>query len=608
MVTSPSEPPPKHVKLRHRALAYVRRIGRHRQPTRPRASSRRSFADTRGARPPVEIDYQRRFSDSDGPRPAVDVTQDGPRPVVRLGSRRSFIESGARNRRSFVDSKGSKPFEQPVYFDSTQAEVKINTQSRRTRRARKKLRKAQGKRQRFLASIHDHGGHRFRLFCSCCIEQEAFNPGDSPSFQWGVGFDDSYYHSPNYQRLSKGTKFRLGLCGLHVTSRREAVDFVDLSSVGAKAASFDSSFDFTCASPVSCPPPLGLVPARELPTTLQLLSRNGAGSEDFTLNTVNGFSSTGFKRKVSSKSSGYPSYIPNTPPSPFMNDLEPTGTFNTTRTRSRVSVGCNGWFMNDNDPAIAGWYHRSSGEIKPIGTKLEQVAEASDSGFDRDTPKRYKRSPSFVGAASGLLSPSGSSPTPLLTPRPKPSSTRVSVVLLSQDGSLSSSNGKREWFENSGIALVPLPVSPIATRSSYSSGLVSQTYDSGLMWHEESSNTKQDDSEPPTKRQRSSDSLSNSSEGFGILAEEVESPHIEKNQSSRENLSLTARFSASLRLTRSHSPRTMRRTLLATRRSSSHSTSQSRRVFRLGSRSTPPPSTPARMGSRPTMIYIDCPP
>ncbi|KAL3656620.1 hypothetical protein V7S43_018525 [Phytophthora oleae] len=558
MATSSSEPPPKHVKLRYRALAYVRRIGHH-QSTRPR----RSFADRRGARPPIEVDYQRRFSDSDGPRP-----------VVRLGSRRSFIDSGARNRRSFVDSKGSKLLEQPTYLDSNQAEIKINTQSQGTNRARKKSRKARGKRHRFLASLHDHGGHRFRLFCGCCVEQEAFDPGDSPSFHWGVGFEDSYYRSSSYQRLSKGTRFRLELCGLHVTSRnKEAVDLVDLSSVGAKAASFDSGFGVTCASPVSCPPPLDLVPARALPTTLQLLSRNGTDSGHFT-NT--GFASTGFKRKVSS---GYPSYIPNTPPSPFMNDLAPTATFNTTRTRSRVSVGCNGWVLNDEDPAIMGWYRRrSSSEVK---TQLEQVAEASDTDFDRESPKRYKRSPRVSGATSGFSSPS-----------------RVSIVLLSQDGSISSSNGEHGCFENSGIAFVPLLSSPVATsRSSYSSGLVSQTYDSALVWHE-SRNTEQDDSEPPTKRQRSSDRSSNSSGGFGdenlqrTSMDEMESPHIEKK---RENMSLTARFSASLRLTRSHSPRTMRTALLATRRRSNR-------------RSRSHSTTPARMGSRSSLIFIDCPP
>ncbi|KAG1705715.1 hypothetical protein DVH05_003466 [Phytophthora capsici] len=479
---------------------------------------------------------------------------------------------------SFVDSKGSKLLEQPVYFDSTQAEVKINTRSRRTSRARKKLRKARGKRQRFLASIHDHGGHRFRLFCGCCVEKEAFNPGESPSFHWGVGFDDSYYHTPNYQRLSKGTRFRLGLCGLYATSRREAAELVNLSSVGA---SFDSGFDFTCSSPVTCPPPLGLVPARGVPTTLQLLSRNGIDSGNFTFTSGNGFSSTGFKRKVSSKSSGYPSYAPNTPPSPFMNDLAPTGTFNTTRTRSRVSVGCNGWFMNENDPAIEG-RHRS-GEGQPIVTQLEQVTEASE--FDRESPKRYKRSPSV---SSGLLS------------SPKPSSSRVSIVLLSRDGSISSSNGERGWLEDNGIALVPLPASPIAPRSSYSSGLVSQTYDSGLEWHGDSRSTEQDESEPPTKRQRSTHS--NISDGVGSETEEV------KNQTSRENTSLAARFSTSLRLTRSNSPRTMREALPAThrrrnRRSRTHSTTQSRRVFQLGSRSKFPPS---RMGSRPSMIFIDC--
>ncbi|GMF13503.1 unnamed protein product [Phytophthora lilii] len=559
---------------------------RHHQSPRPRATSRRSFADTGGARPPIQLSNQRRFSDSGGARPIVRVASkrsfvdsSGARPVVRIASRRSFADSGGArpvvrvtSKRSFADSTGSNSGikvaipRSKVDFNevsSTPPENKANTRSRRASRSRNKSRKSRevrGKRRhRFLASLHDHGGHRFRLFCGCCVEKDAFDPGETPSFHWGVGFDDSYYHTSSYHRLSNGTRLRLELCGFHVTTRgRDPVELsVNVSSVGARAASFDSGFGFTCASPVSCPPPIGLVPTR-LPTTLQLRSRDGTGSGKFTLNSGNsGFSSTGFKRKAPSSSS-YPSYTPTTPPSPFMNDFLPAGTFNNTRARSRVSVGCNGWFLNDDDPSIVGWYRRrSSGEVRPspIITHLSQVVEVSresEAGFDREmSPKRYKKSPLASGTTSGVSSsapassPSASSPSavtspkPPLAPRSKTSSpansrgSRVSILLLSQDGSISSSNGGNDWDAGSGIALVPLPMSPLAvtsgisytitpppaftsSRSSYSSGLVSQAYDSALVWQGESDNVGIDDYGPPTKRRRSTGSSSNSSGGFGF--------------------------------------------------------------------------------------------
>ncbi|KAJ8566775.1 hypothetical protein ON010_g6347 [Phytophthora cinnamomi] len=592
MATS-TEPPPKHVKLRYRALAYVRRFGRHHQSPRPRATSRRSFADTGGARSPIRITSPRRYSDSGGARPplransirnfadsggarpVVCVTSkrsffdsSGARPVVRLSSRKSFADSGGTrsvvrlaSKRSFADSSNSgvKLVVRRSNVDSnevasTPPEIKANTRTKRTSRTRKQTRqKREKRRHRFL------GGHR--LFCGCCVDRDAFDPAETPSFHWGVGFDDSYYHTSSYQHLSKGARFRLELCGLHVTTRGKEpkVMSVDISSVGARAASFDSGFGYTCSSPVSCPPPHGLVPTRTFPTTLQLRSRDGTGSGKFTLNTGNsGFSSTGFKRKAPSSSS-YPSYTPTTPPSPFMNDFLPAGTFNATRARSRVSVGCNGWLLHDEDPSVVGWYRRqSSGEVKPtpIITHLSQVAEASqesDAEYDRKySPKRYKVSPRDSETTSGVSSslpassPAASfpsvatSPKPPLVPRPKTSSpassrgSRVSILLLSHDGSISSSNGENGWNTSSGIALVPLPMPPLpgaetrfsfaitppppfaSSHSSYSSGLASQTYNSALQWQAESNNAEVDDYDPPTKRWRSTGSSSNSSGGFGF--------------------------------------------------------------------------------------------
>ncbi|OWY90565.1 hypothetical protein PHMEG_00041256 [Phytophthora megakarya] len=209
----------------------------------------------------------------------------------------------------------------------------------------------------------------------CSAGVEAYNPAEAPSFHWGVGFDDSYYNTPNRQRLSKGTKLRLKLCGLEVTP--QSYPAVDLSSVDARASSFDSGFDFICASPVSCPLPPGLESTRTLPTTLQLRSRDGIGSGKLTFNSGNSFSSTGIKRKAPSDSSGYPSYSPTTPPSPFLNDFAGAGTFNNTRVRSRVSVGCNGWYLNDDDAVNKGWYRRgSSGEVKLMNLpQLSQLPE-----------------------------------------------------------------------------------------------------------------------------------------------------------------------------------------------------------------------------------------
>ncbi|KAL4174876.1 hypothetical protein KRP22_006805 [Phytophthora ramorum] len=549
--------------------------------------------------------------------------------MVRIPSKRSFAESTGSN-------SGIK-----VVVRRTSVSSNDVTSSRRTGRSRKGVRKSRGdrgkRRHRFLTSLHNHGGHRLRLFCGCCVEQDAINPAESPSFHWGVGFDDSYYEASNNQRLSKSTRSRLEMCGLHVTTRgKNPLGFsVDISSVGARAASFDSGFGFTCASPVSCPPPLGLAPARQPPTTLQLRSRDGTGSGKFTLNSGNGgFSSTGFKRKEPSSAS-YSSYTPTTPPSPFMDASLPVGTFNNTRARSRVSVGCNGWFLSDDDPSIVDWYRRcSSGEGKPspINTHLPQVSEGSresEANFDRElSPKRYKKSPQASGTASEVSSsPAPSivtSPKPPLVPRPKSlSSTNSrsscgSILLLSQDGSLSSSNGGRSWLSDSGIALVPLPTS---LTSPYSFGLAPQAFDSALPWQGESGDNNYG---PPTKRRRSTDSSSNSSGGFGfgntprISVDEVESPHIEESLGARERASFTARFSASLRLTRSHSPRALKGVLSPGgrqrkgRRSRSHSASRSRRMYRIGSKndmskSASPPLTPVGVTSRLSVVFIDCP-
>lgn len=220
----------------------------------------------------------------------------GARPVVRIASKRSFADSNP-GPRSLVEC------------NEAPAEIKVTTRSRRASRARRQ--KREKRRHRFLPSLHSHGGHRFRLFCGCCVEQDAIDPAETPSsFHWGVGFDDSYYHSSSYQQnLSKGTRFRLELCGLHVATRGKDLS-VDISTVGARAASLDSGFGYTCASPVSCPPPHGLVPTRTFPTTLKLRSRDGTGNGKFTLHTgTSGFASTGFKRKAPSSSS-YPSYTP----------------------------------------------------------------------------------------------------------------------------------------------------------------------------------------------------------------------------------------------------------------------------------------------------------
>jgi hypothetical protein len=484
------------------------------------------------------------------------------------------------------------------------------------------------------------------------------DPGETPSFHWGVGFDDSYYHTSSHQHLSNGTRFRLELCGLHVTARNQAPP--DVSTVGARAASFDSGFGFTCASPVACPPPLGLAPARTLPTTLELRSRDGTGSGKFTLESgTSGFSSTGFKRKTPSSAS-YPSYTPTTPPSPlpFVNDFLPASTFNNTRARSRVSVGCNGWFLKDDDPAIVGWYRRrSSGEVNPpsIITHLAQVAEATR---ESESPKRYKKSPAASGTTSGVStsppasSPSASSPTRMASPKPplapRPTSkasspassggSRISIVLLSQDGSVSSSSGGHGWLANSGIALVPLPTSPppgtmplsymitppsprfASSQNSYRSSLASQEYDSALLWQAES-----DDYGPLTKRRRSTGSSSNSSGGFGFgnapraSMDEVGERESLQSLSARQRTSFTARLSASLRLARSHSPQSMRKVLSPatrrrkSRRSRSHSASRGRRMFPMSSRvsvskSVSPHSTPALAAPRPSIVFIDCPP
>ncbi|POM75981.1 Hypothetical protein PHPALM_6836 [Phytophthora palmivora] len=333
MATSPSEPPPKHVKLRYRALAYVRRIGRRRQPNRPRAITRRSFVDTSGGCPPI------RLSSADGGTNNVGYADsNGLRPVVRIISKRSFGDSGSArpavrigNRKSLIDPSGSKPVAsldaRRSNLDSNDAvfttgEIKVNKRTRRSRKKPRKTRdKGKNRHHRFLSLFHDHDGPQYLLFGGCCVKQEAFDPAETPG---------------------------------------------DLSSIGARAASFDSGFGFTCESPVSCPLPLGLAPTRTLPTMLNLRPRDGTGNGKFTLNSENGgFLSTGIKRKEPSPSSGYPSYTRTTPPSPFLNDFTLAGTLNNTRVRSRVSVGCNGWFLNDDDPVNSGWYRRcSSDEVK----------------------------------------------------------------------------------------------------------------------------------------------------------------------------------------------------------------------------------------------------
>ncbi|GMF41343.1 unnamed protein product [Phytophthora fragariaefolia] len=587
------------------------------------SSHARSLSESNGARPVVRIASRRSFTASGGSRA-----------VVQAASKRSFADSSGSNtaikliaRQSSVDSIG---------LESTPRELKTNTRSKRGGRTRYQSGQNRDKRRhRFLSSLNGHGEHRFRLFCGCYVEQDAFDPGETPSFHWGVGFDDSYYQTSSYQHLTKGTRFRLELCGIHVTTRsKEQVELgTDLSSVGARAASFDSGFGYTCASPVSCPPPHGLVPTRGLPTTLHLRSRDGTGSGKFTPNTENsGFSSTGLKRKAPSSSS-YSSYTPATPPSPFMDDYLPAATSNHTRARSRVSVGCNGWFLHDDDPSIVGWYRRrSSGEVKPtpIIAHLSQVAEASqesDPSYDREgSPKRYKQSPrgsetasvvtsSFPATSPAASSPSVSLPSAVMSPKPPlvPRSTssspassrgsRVSILLLSRDGSISSSNGENSWSTSSGIALVPLPVSPIpgaearlsfaitppppfaSSRNSYSSGLAAQTYDSALQWQGESNDEGVDDCSPPTKRRRSTGSSSNSSGGFGLgdmsresTDEEGASLDFDKSQSARGGTSFTAR-----------------------------------RMFHLGSRASAPtsgsPSTNL-MGvpANPSIVFIDCPP
>ncbi|KAF1783411.1 hypothetical protein JG687_00018066 [Phytophthora cactorum] len=446
MAASSTEPPPNHVKLRYRALAYVRRIGRQRQPVR--ATSRRSFTDT-GA--------ERSIKDSAGRRP-----------VVRLASKRGFADYGGiriGGRKSFADS-GSKFQQNSLNSNeavSTPGEIKINTRSRRTSNARKKPNRTREnrvkRRHRFLTSLQNHEDRRFRLFCGCGVEQDAFDPDATPR---------------NKERS------------------------VDIRSVGAQAASCDSGFGFTCASPVALPPPLGLEPTRTVPTRLQLRSRDRRRSEEIALSGNSNFSSTGIKRKAPSKSSGYPSYTPNTPPSPFVNDFAPASTFNTTRNRSRVSVGCNGWFLNDDDPAIVGWHRRhSSGEVKPQ-SYLVQLAEASresDAACDSDSPKRYKISPYVLGMSSPASS---------------------SSAAMSRNEPASSSNSDHDELSNSGIALVPLPTSPPPSTTEFfvtpptsprsnSSDLVfnsGSVYDSGLVWRRESRNRS------PIKRRWSTGSLS----------------------------------------------------------------------------------------------------
>ncbi|ETO76237.1 hypothetical protein F444_08359 [Phytophthora nicotianae P1976] len=338
-----TEPLPRHVKLRHRALAYVRRFGRQRQPVR--AASRRSF--TNG-------NEEHSINDSTGRRP-----------IVRIASKRGFVDSGG------IRIGNRKSFEQLNGLNSTLKEIKLNTRSRTASKARRKPNKTQEnhnkRRHRFLASLQNHEERRFGMICGCGVEQDAFDPD---------------------------------------TTSRNKDRSVDMHSVGALVARFDNGFGFTCASPVDCPPPLGLEPTRTVTTTLQLRSRDGKRSEKFTLSDNSGFSSTGLKRKVPSTSSGYPSHSPITPPSPFVNDFAPASTLRNTRSRSRVSVGCNGWFLNDDDPAIVGWYRR--GEVKPHVTTM--VSRESDADFGRNLLKRYKINPHVTGASPPALSPSGSLP------------------------------------------------------------------------------------------------------------------------------------------------------------------------------------------------------
>ncbi|OWZ03789.1 hypothetical protein PHMEG_00024420 [Phytophthora megakarya] len=560
MATAPSEPPPKHVKLRYRALAYVRRIGRHREPPRTRTISRRSFVDT-GA--------SIRLSDSNG---MGFPDSGGLRPVVRLSSKRSFADSGnARSlvrisSRSFGDSTGSKsagPARLRNESVFTTGEIKPNRKSGR-KKPRKNREKRGQRRHRLLAALHDHGGHQLRLFCRCCVEQEAYNPAEAPSFHWGVGYPA-----------------------------------VDLSSVDARASSFDSGFDFICASPVSCPLPPGLESTRTLPTTLQLRSRDGIGSGKLTFNSGNSFSSTGIKRKAPSDSSGYPSYSPTTPPSPFLNDFAGAGTFNNTRVRSRVSVGCNGWYMNDDDAVNKGWYRRgSSGEVKLMN--LPQLPEVfEESSFDRDSPKRQKMSP------RGELTYFHSSP-------------RGSLVLLSPNGSVSSTKDERDWLVTGGNTLLSLPLSssPSTARLSYT--ISPPLPASSLQPNNPQEDSKNDDYAPPTKRRRSIGSSPSSSGGFDVASmNEVdgESFNFEKSLRASGSTSLTARFSASLRLTRSLSPRTFRGLRRnEVRRSSCHSARRSRRrMFHLGSRtsvakSASPPSVQVKTACNPSILFIDCPP
>ncbi|RLN90803.1 hypothetical protein BBJ28_00017532 [Nothophytophthora sp. Chile5] len=589
---APPGPPPKDGKLRYRALAYVRRFGRH--------------------------------------RPSV----------IRVPS----------NRRSFVDSGG---------VGSTGGGVTINTRSRkgaRGRAATRKARESRGKRRhRFLAPLqHRAGGCNpaLRLFCGCVVDTNVYDPSDSASFHWGVGFDDSYYNSSNRQRLSNGTRFRLELCGLHVTSRsKNPLNLsIDVSSVRARAASFDSGFAFTVASPVACPPPLGLAPARTATTKLQLRSRDGKGKGELTYDSGSGHftnSSAGTKRKAPLSPSQYPSYTPNTPPSPFVNDFRPADTFKSTRARSRVSVGCNGWLMADDDPSLVGWHRRrSSGEVKPnpIMTLLPRVTEAeSESDLRRETnmsPKRLKKSPRASGSTSGASSSSIASPSstasskPPLAPRSRTSSphtSRGSVVLLSNDGSMSSSRGFL-WRTSSALAMVPLPTSPmpmVVPRPSFPITPPPQlassqgSYDSSLLSEGYEGYDEYDEYGPPSKRRRSTGSSSTSSGGFGFGNMPRASLAESEDLSAREShTSFGARLSASLRLTRSHSPRAFSRALSPgvrskkTRRGRNRSRSQSgsrgSHVFRLGSKvqekPASPPPTPGALASSPSIVFIDCPP
>ncbi|KAF4129068.1 hypothetical protein GN958_ATG21754, partial [Phytophthora infestans] len=334
-----TESRPSHVKLRYRALAYVRRIGRQRRPVR--AATPRSFAGTgeersiknlSGRRSIAQISSKRGFADTGG---------------LLSGSRKSSTESGSKSQLNCLNSNGR---------DSTWRENKVNTRSRRgsskARRGPNTPQANAGKRRhQFLMSHQNHDGLRFGLFCGCSIEHDAIDP--------------------------------------NATTRNEK-HYIDTRSGGAQATGFDSGFGFTCTSPVACPPPLGLELTRTASTTLQLRSRDGRRSLKLALS---GNSAMGLKRKAPSVSSGYPSYTPSTPPSAFVSDFTSPSTLKNTRNRSRVSVGCNGWFMNDDDPAIVGWYrHRSSDEGNPITQRagLAQASRDSDAEFARDLPKRYK--------------------------------------------------------------------------------------------------------------------------------------------------------------------------------------------------------------------------